>query len=146
MWAKCWQLRNRIQDLIDNKLIQFDNAAGPNVIANPLPPHQERNVNTILTTKERISDFSSPLFPWKAILRALAQEHRNLENIGISRVLSPKALEAALPSLIIISPKMFSMVPNLQTQKGVIIRLLKPFPYEDSHHVPWRYIVSLISS
>ena len=36
---ECTQLRNRIQDFIDNKLIQFNNAAGPNVITNFLPPH-----------------------------------------------------------------------------------------------------------
>ncbi|KAL0008560.1 hypothetical protein SO802_010062 [Lithocarpus litseifolius] len=34
-----------------------------------------------------------------------------------------KALEAALPSPVIISPKLFSLAPNLQTQKGVVIRL-----------------------
>jgi len=38
---ECTQLRHRIQDLINNKLIQFDNTARPNVITNPLPPHQE---------------------------------------------------------------------------------------------------------
>ncbi|KAL0001390.1 hypothetical protein SO802_015171 [Lithocarpus litseifolius] len=55
------------QDLIDNTV-------GPNVITNPLPPHQERNMNAISTMKERVLDFSSPSFPWKAMLQALAQE------------------------------------------------------------------------
>lgn len=32
---ECTQLRNFIQDLINNKLIQFDNAVGPNVIPSP---------------------------------------------------------------------------------------------------------------
>ena len=41
---------------------------------------------------------------------------------------------------------MFSIAPNLQTQEVVIIRMLKSFPYEDSHHVPWKYDVSLIST
>ncbi|KAL0010983.1 hypothetical protein SO802_006091 [Lithocarpus litseifolius] len=36
--------------------------------------------------------------------------------------------------------------PNLQTQKGVIIRMPKPLPYEDSHRIPWKYDVSLIST
>ena len=40
---------------------------------------------------------------------------------------------------------MFSIVPNLQTQEGVIICMSKPFPYEDSHRVPWKYDVSLIT-
>jgi len=39
MLEKCIHLRRQIQDLIDNKLVQFDNVAGPNVITNPLPPH-----------------------------------------------------------------------------------------------------------
>ena len=36
---ECTQLRNRIQDFIDNKLIQFNNATRSNVITNFLPPH-----------------------------------------------------------------------------------------------------------
>ena len=34
---------------------------------------------------------------------------------GIFRALSPKVLETTLPSLVIISLKMISLVPNLQT-------------------------------
>jgi len=37
-------------------------------------------------------------------------------------------------------------MPNLQTQEGIIIRIPKPFPYENSHRVPWKYDVSLIST
>lgn len=64
----CTQLRNRIQDLIDNKLIQFDNTIGPNVITNPLLPHQDGNVNVISIMEEKILYFSSPSFPWNATL------------------------------------------------------------------------------
>ena len=39
---------------------------------------------------------------------------------------------------------MFSLAPNLQTQEGVVIRMPKPFPYQDSHHGPWKYNVILI--
>ena len=47
---------------------------------------------------------------------------------GISRAPSPNVLEAALPIPVIINPKMFSVAPNLQTQEGVVIRMLKiPF-------------------
>ena len=80
---ECVHLRHQIQDLIDNKLVQFDNTTRPNVITNPLPPHSKGNVNAISTVEEMILDFSSPSFPWKAILWALAQEsHIVLENIG----------------------------------------------------------------
>ena len=65
---ECYQLRDHVQDLIDNKLIQFDKAAAPNIITNLLPPHQERNVNAIITVEERVPNFSSPSFPWKAML------------------------------------------------------------------------------
>ena len=71
---ECAHLRHRIQDLIDNKLVQFDNMARPNVITNLLSPHQEENVNAISIMEDRIPDFSSPSFPWKAMLRASAQE------------------------------------------------------------------------
>ncbi|KAK9995731.1 hypothetical protein SO802_020417, partial [Lithocarpus litseifolius] len=40
---ECYHLKDRVQDLIDNKLTQFDNAATSNIITNPLPPHQEGN-------------------------------------------------------------------------------------------------------
>ncbi|KAL0015476.1 hypothetical protein SO802_002545 [Lithocarpus litseifolius] len=83
---ECFQLRDRVQDLIDNKLIQFDNAATSNIITNPLPPHQEGNVNTIITVEERVPDFSSSLFPWKAMLPALVQEsHLDLKGIRTPR-------------------------------------------------------------
>ena len=36
---ECYHLKDRIQDLIDNKLIQFDNATTPNIIINPLTPY-----------------------------------------------------------------------------------------------------------
>ena len=56
---ECVQLRYQIQDLIDNKLIQFDNMAEPNVITNPLLPYTEGNENAISTVEEKIPDFSS---------------------------------------------------------------------------------------
>ena len=65
---ECTQLRHQIKALIDNKLIQFENTAGLNVITNPLPPHQEGYVNAISILEERIPDFTSPSFPWKAML------------------------------------------------------------------------------
>ena len=65
---ECSQMRDCVQDLIDNKLIQFDNVAAPNIITNPLAPNQEGNMNVIITMEERVPDFSSPSFPWKAML------------------------------------------------------------------------------
>ncbi|KAK9986699.1 hypothetical protein SO802_031650 [Lithocarpus litseifolius] len=65
---------------------------------------------------------------------------------GDSRTSSPKALEVALPSLIIIGLKMFSLAPNLWTQEGMVIRMPKPFPYKDSRCDLWKYDVTLIST
>ncbi|KAK9991399.1 hypothetical protein SO802_026384 [Lithocarpus litseifolius] len=80
---ECFQLKNRVQDLIDKKLIQFDNAAAPNIITNHLPHPQEGNVNAIITVEERVLDFSLPSFPRKAMLQALVQEsHLDLKDIG----------------------------------------------------------------
>ncbi|KAL0014013.1 hypothetical protein SO802_001082 [Lithocarpus litseifolius] len=62
---------------------QFDNAATPNINTNPLPPHQEWNVNAIITVEERVPDFSSPSLPLKAMLQALVQEsHLDLKGVG----------------------------------------------------------------
>ena len=55
---------------------------------------------------------------------------------GISRVSDSKALEAILPSPVVINLKMFSIVPNLQTQKSIIICMSKPFLYKDNHPIP----------
>ena len=78
-----YHLKDHVQDLIDNKLTQLENTTAPNIIANPLLPHQEGNVNAIITVEERVSDFSSQSFPWKAMLKALVQEsHLNLKGIG----------------------------------------------------------------
>ncbi|KAK9998177.1 hypothetical protein SO802_017780 [Lithocarpus litseifolius] len=57
---ECVHLRHRIQDLIDNKLVQFNNTTRLNVIANPLRPRSERNMSAIFTVEERILGFSSP--------------------------------------------------------------------------------------
>ena len=46
----------------------------------------------------------------------------------------------------VINPKTFSIVPNLQTQEGVIICMPKSFPYKDGHRVFWKYDVFLIST
>ena len=59
--------------------------------------------------------------------------------------LPQESLEAILPSLVVINPKTFSIMLNLQTQEGVIICMPKLFPYKDNHRVPWKYNVSLIS-
>ena len=80
---ECFHLRDHVQDLIDNKLIQFNNVATSNIITHPLAPHKEGNVNAIITMEERVSDFSSSSFPWKAMLRALVQEsHLDLKGVG----------------------------------------------------------------
>jgi len=40
-------------------------------------------VNGIITVEERVPNFSSPLFPWKAMLRSLVQKsHLDLKGIG----------------------------------------------------------------
>ena len=66
--------------------------------------------------------------------------------LGISGVSDSKALEAILPTSMVINLKTFSIAPNLQNQEGIIIHMPKPFPYEDNHRVPWKYDVSLIST
>ena len=66
--------------------------------------------------------------------------------LGIFGVSGLKALVTILPSLVVINPKTFSIAPNLRTQEGIIICMPKSFPYEDSHRVPWKYDMSLIST
>ena len=80
---ECFHLKNLVQVLIDNKLIQFDNTTALNIVTDPLPPHQEGNVNAIITMEEKVLDFSSPSFPWKSMLQALVQERQlDLKDMG----------------------------------------------------------------
>ena len=65
---------------------------------------------------------------------------------GTFGVSGSKVLEAILLRLVVINSKTFSIAPTFQTQEGFIIRKLKPFPYEDSYRVPWKYDVPLIST
>ncbi|KAK9997910.1 hypothetical protein SO802_017513 [Lithocarpus litseifolius] len=82
-FEECYHLKDHIQDLMDNKLIQFNNVSTPNILTNPLPPHREGNVNAIIVVEERVLDFSSPTFPWKAMLRALVRDsHLDLKGMG----------------------------------------------------------------
>ena len=84
---ECYHLRDHIQDFIDNKLIRFNNAAALNITTNPLPPHQAGNMNAIITMEERVPNFSSPSFLWKAMLRALVQEsHLDLKRYRNPRI------------------------------------------------------------
>ena len=43
---QCWALKNKIQELIDNKTIEFDPPATPNVITAPMSNHG-KGVNAI---------------------------------------------------------------------------------------------------
>ena len=53
----CWALRNKVQDLIEAKEIEFDAPEKPNVITAPMPKH-EQGVNAIGDDEEE-SDFES---------------------------------------------------------------------------------------
>ena len=43
---QCWALKNKIQDLIDNKTIEFDPPPTPNVITTPMPK-DDKGVNEV---------------------------------------------------------------------------------------------------
>ena len=79
---ECVHLRHQIQDFINNKLIQFDNMAGPNALS--FASSSRRECECYLYSGRKDSRFSHPFHSfWKAMLWALAQEsHIILENIG----------------------------------------------------------------
>ena len=39
LFRSCWALRNRVQDLIDAKEIQFEAPERPNIVTAPMPQH-----------------------------------------------------------------------------------------------------------
>ena len=57
----CWALRNKVQDLIDAKEVQFEAPEKPNVVTSPLPDH---GVNAIRDEDEvEESEFNSWIYP-----------------------------------------------------------------------------------
>ena len=59
----CWALKNKIQDLIDAKEVEFDAPEKPNVISTPMPNHNH-NVHAVLENLHvtDIVDLLTPLF------------------------------------------------------------------------------------
>ncbi|KAK9997934.1 hypothetical protein SO802_017537 [Lithocarpus litseifolius] len=162
---ECYHLSDCVQDLIDNKLIQFDNAIAPNIITNPLPPHQEGNVNAIITVEERVPDFSSSSFPWKDIgdrhalfdCKVLQSQVQSLADRGIiwiereimRRVVGPASSSIEEETAIVLTirgfdplilPKPASGISMISSSKA--LKAILP----NSHRVPWKYDVYLIST
>ena len=47
-----WTLKNKIQDLIDAKVVQFPKEASLNITTHPLSPHGDKVVNAIIGDEE----------------------------------------------------------------------------------------------
>ena len=62
----CWALKSKIQDLIDNKVIEFDPPETPNVITAPMPSHG-KGVNVVddVSYVSSIGDLTTPLITVK---------------------------------------------------------------------------------
>ena len=57
----CWALRNKVQDLIDAKEVQFEAPEKPNMVTAPMPNHR---VNAIRDGDEvEESEFNSWIYP-----------------------------------------------------------------------------------
>ena len=59
---QCWALKNKIQDLIDNKTIEFDPPTTPNMTTAPIPNYG-KGVNAIddTTFVSSVEDLTTPL-------------------------------------------------------------------------------------
>ena len=57
----CWVLKNKVQDLIEAKEIEFEAPEKPNVMTAPMPKH-DQGVNAIEDDDEE-SDFDSWIYP-----------------------------------------------------------------------------------
>ena len=60
--SNCWALKNKIQDMIDSKEIEFDPPETPNVITTPMSNH-DKGVNAIddVSYVSVVSDLTTPL-------------------------------------------------------------------------------------
>ena len=58
----CWVLKNKVQDLIDAKEIEFEAPGKPNVITTPMPKH-DAGVNAIGDDDDEEFDIDSWIYP-----------------------------------------------------------------------------------
>ena len=58
----CWALKNKIQDLIDAKEVEFEGPKKPNVISAPMPKHGH-NANAIEEDSEEDGSLEDWIFP-----------------------------------------------------------------------------------
>lgn len=62
---RCFALKNKVQDLIESKAIQFTPNNTPNVTQNPMPPHTKSGVNSIEKAEDSdiVKDVNSVIIP-----------------------------------------------------------------------------------
>ena len=86
----CWALRNKVQDLIDAKEVQFEAPEKPNVINAPMPQHGVNAVDEDVYAVS-VDDLATPLLTVK----------RNLLLAGLFRVAVRVACSVLFPYLVV---------------------------------------------
>lgn len=72
---RCFALKNKVQDLIESKAIQFTPNNAPNVTQNPMPPHTKPGVNAIERAEDSdvVNDVNSMIIPLTSVKAYLAK-------------------------------------------------------------------------
>ncbi|XP_058725911.1 uncharacterized protein LOC131597218 [Vicia villosa] len=152
---RCIALKNKVQDLLDQKIIQF--TPTPNIVNNPMPAHGGSGVNAVGSEGIRVvSEVSCLTFP-------LVSAKQHLVNSGIfpgcgvdceNCKRQPEGcadLKSMVQRLIDEGPLQFyrrlrgaksnggEVIPYEEQPAALMITVPGPIPYESEKAVPWHY-------
>ncbi|XP_050916330.1 uncharacterized protein LOC127131453 [Lathyrus oleraceus] len=132
----CKGLKYKVQDLIDSKAIRFT-SNDPNVNNNPVPPHDNINVNMTELDNGRkmitfVKDLKTPLMEIKNVLsRSNAFSPSIIKNVSTLEI----PYDEVPPSQIPYNLSQLTLLTNPVTPMIITVPTL--FPYNNTRVVPW---------
>ncbi|XP_058775769.1 uncharacterized protein LOC131650045 [Vicia villosa] len=148
---RCIALKNKVQDLLDQKVIQFTPA--PNIVNNPMPTHEGSGVKAIENEEiSVVSDVSCLTFPLVSVKQHLygaklidegpLQFYRRLrgaksENGEVSVISIP--YEPFVPICIQVPVQIPVSIPYEEQPATLMITVPGPVSYESEKVIPWHY-------
>ncbi|XP_050878763.1 uncharacterized protein LOC127082571 [Lathyrus oleraceus] len=134
----CWLLKNKIQDLIDRKILTFSEEK-PNVKTNPLPNHDGPTVNVVIEEEsvEPVKWVDEVKTPFPLWLQAVWVSGRDQGLIQFSKSKAVEEVAVIEPITIVYRKKKVEAPPR--RIQPVHFRVPTPFPYQNTKAVPWNY-------
>ncbi|XP_070003266.1 uncharacterized protein [Nicotiana sylvestris] len=150
---KCWHLKNVIQELIDTNWIEVQTPEAPNINQNPLPTHQETNMNEI------VHQGGEPKKPSQSVMMIRSSEVKTIKKPTVEGSVNKLSMTNGEPSMVVKkrSPcddvskqeKSKVVVPGLANKPVIIVEgactdpvIIKPvtqLPVISTKSIPWNY-------